>query len=222
MAVNTKNTKYFYPPRPGSGAGTFSDNIVGLQTVEGGGLTQGNFEFTTAVTEKVNRTFNVGAFSEPMTLDMMNIDSLEESRRILATQFRVYPNFDITQVLNFSMYGSLSERFRVSITKIINYFPASLDVLFSNGDFVTGNTAYDIVYDEFVGVSYGPGQENLMFLRIGILIILIWTTVLVLMITFIRFLLLYLRKHYHRVNLRFMFQVLLLVQPQLQYNKNIK
>ena len=147
MAVNTTNTKFFYPPRPGNGGGTFSDNIVGLQTVEGGGLTQGNFEFTTAVTEKVNRTFNVGAFSEPMTLDMMNIDSLEESRRILATQFRVYPNFDITQVLNFSMYGSLSERFRVSITKIINYFPASLDVVFSNGNFVTGNTAYDIVYD---------------------------------------------------------------------------
>ncbi len=147
MAVNTTNTKYFYPPRPGNGAGTFSDNIVGLQTVEGGGLTQGNFEFTTGVTEKVNRTFNVGAFSEPMTLDMMNIDSLEESRRILATQFRVYPNFDITQVLNFSMYGSLSERFRVSITKIINYFPASLDVQFSNGDYITGDTAYDIVYD---------------------------------------------------------------------------
>ena len=122
MAVNTKNTKFFYPPRPASGAGTFSDNIVGLQTVEGGGLTQGNFEFTTGVTEKVNRTFNVGAFSEPMTLDMMNIDSVEESRRILATQFRVYPNYDITQVLNFSMYGSLSERFRVSITKIINYY----------------------------------------------------------------------------------------------------
>ena len=147
MAVNTKNTKFFYPPRPGNGAGTFSDNIVGLQTVEGGGLTQGNFEFTTGVTEKVNRTFNVGAFSEPMTLDAMNIDSLEQSRRILATQFRVYPNFDITQVLNFSMYGSLSERFRVSITKIINYFPASLDIQFSNNDYVTGNTAFDIVYN---------------------------------------------------------------------------
>ena len=147
MAVNTTNTKYFYPPRPGNGGGTFSDNIVGLQTVEGGGLTQGNFEFTTGVTEKVNRTFNVGAFSEPMTLDMMNIDSVEESRRILATQFRVYPNFDITQVLNFSMYGSLSERFRVSITRVINYFPASLDIIFTNSDFSTGNTAYDIVYD---------------------------------------------------------------------------
>ena len=147
MAVNIKDTKYFYPPRPGSGAGTFSDNIVGLQTVEGGGLTQGNFEFTTGVTEKVNRTFNVGAFSEPMSLDMMGIDDLAESRRIMATQFRVYPNYDISQVLNFSMYGSLSKRFSVSITRIINYFPASLDVVFNNDDYTTGNTAYDISYD---------------------------------------------------------------------------
>jgi hypothetical protein len=147
MAVDIKNTKYFYPPRPGSGAGTFSDNIVGLQTVEGGGLTQGNFEFTTGVTEKVNRTFNVGAFSEPISLDMLGIDDLEQSRRILATQFRVYPNYDISQVLNFSMYGSLSKRFSVSITKIINYFPASLDVMFNNDFYVTDNTAYDIVYD---------------------------------------------------------------------------
>jgi hypothetical protein len=147
MAVEIKDTKYFYPPRPGSGAGTFSDNIVGLQTVEGGGLTQGNFEFTTGVTEKVNRIFNVGAFSEPMSLDMMGIDNLEESRRIMATQFRVYPNYDVSQVLNFSMYGSLSKRFSVSITRIINYFPASLDVMFNNDEFTTGNTAYDIVYD---------------------------------------------------------------------------
>ena len=154
MAVEIKNTKYFYPPRPGNGAGTFSDNIVGLQTVEGGGLTQGNFEFTTGVTEKVNRVFNVGAFSEPMSLDMMGIDNLEESRRIMATQFRVYPNYDISQVLNFSMYGSLSERFRVSITRIINYFPASLDVMFNNDDFTTGNTAYDIVYDAQADETY--------------------------------------------------------------------
>ena len=54
MAVTVTNTKYFYPPRPASGAATFSDNIVGLQTVDGGGLTQGNFEFTTNVVEKVN------------------------------------------------------------------------------------------------------------------------------------------------------------------------
>ena len=147
MATTIKNTKYFYPPVPGSGAATFSDNIVGLQTVEGGGLTQGNFEFTTSVVEKVNRTFNVGAFSEPINLEGLDINDVNESRRILATQFKVYPNYDVSQVLNFSMYGSLSKRFSVSITKIINYFPASLDVMFSSIYYTTGNTAYDIIYD---------------------------------------------------------------------------
>ena len=140
-------TKYFYPPRPGSGAGTFSDNIVGLQTVEGGGLTQGNFEFTTGVTEKVVRDFNVGAFSEALNLSDLNIEDLNESRRIMATQFRVFPNYDVSQVMNFSMYGSLSKRFQVSITKIINFFPASLDIQFTNLEFVTGATAYNVVYD---------------------------------------------------------------------------
>ena len=147
MAVTVNTTKYFYPPVPGSGAATFSDNIVGLQTVQGGGLTQGNFEFTTGVTEKVNRKFNVGAFSEPMTLDSMNIEDLTESRRIMATQFRVYPNYDVSQVLNFSMYGALSKRFSVSVLHIINYFPAAIDVMFNNMSFVTASTAYNISYN---------------------------------------------------------------------------
>lgn len=156
----TSRTKYFYPPRPGNGAGTFSDNIVGLQTVEGGGLTQGNFEFTTGVTEKVNRTFNVGAFSEPMTLDAMGIDSIEESRRILASNFRVYPNYDVSQVLNFSLYGSLSKRFSVSITKIINFFPAALDIVFLSNDFTTGATAYNISYNSVNDETYFEVDVN--------------------------------------------------------------
>lgn len=147
-------TKYFYPPRPGSGAGTFSDNIVGLQTVDGGGLTQGNFEFTTSVTEKVDRTFDIGAFSEPMSLDMMGIKDLEENRRIQATQFRVYPNYDVSQVLNFSMYGSLSERFRVSVTKIIHQFPAALEINYLNFEFQTGATAENISYDPVNDETY--------------------------------------------------------------------
>ena len=49
--------KYTCPPQPATGAGTFSDNLVGFQLVTGGGLTQGNFNFTTATSEKQNRTF---------------------------------------------------------------------------------------------------------------------------------------------------------------------
>jgi hypothetical protein len=147
-------SKYFYPPRPGNGAGTFSDDIVGLQTVAGGGLTQGNFEFTTSVVEKVNRTFNVGAFSTPLNLNDLDLDTQLQGRTILATQFRVYPNYDVSEVLNFSMYGSLSKRFSVSVTKIINYFPAALDVLFTQTDFTTGATAVNISYDKSLDETY--------------------------------------------------------------------
>ena len=94
MAVNSN--KFFYPPAPGTGLGTF-DNIVGLQVVDGGGLTTSVFDFTSAVTEKVNRTFSIGTFSNPISLEDLDLDSLNESRRIQQTQFRVYPNFDVSQ-----------------------------------------------------------------------------------------------------------------------------
>ena len=150
----TKTSKYFYPPRPGNGAGTFSDDIVGLQTVTGGGLTQGNFEFTTNVVEKVNRTFNIGAFSNPLSLTDINLDSLGQSEILLDSQFRVYPNYDVSQVLNFSMYGSLSKRFSVSVTKIINYFPASIDVLYRQINLTTGATAQNITFDSVNNETY--------------------------------------------------------------------
>jgi hypothetical protein len=136
-----------YPPRPSSGSGTFSDNIVGLQTVDGGGLTQGNFEFTTSITEKVNRSFNIGVFSQPISLEGLNINSVEESRRLLAKEFRVYPNYDLSEITKFNLYGSLSKRFSVSIQKIINFFPAGLEINVLNSDFTTGYTATNIFYD---------------------------------------------------------------------------
>ena len=47
--------KKFIPNTAASGAETPFDNIVGLQTVQGGGLTQGNFEFDLGLSEKTNR-----------------------------------------------------------------------------------------------------------------------------------------------------------------------
>jgi hypothetical protein len=138
---------YRYPPRPSSGAGTFSDNIVGLQIVDGGGLTQGNFEFTTSVVEKVNRNFNIGAFSEPISLDSLNIGNILESKAIIAKDFRVYPNFDLSEISRFTLYGPLSKRMSTSIQKIINFFPGALEVSPINYDSSTGNTATNAVYD---------------------------------------------------------------------------
>lgn len=140
--------KYTIPPQtPPSGQGTFADNLVGVQLVEGGGLTNANFEFLPGVTEKSNRDFITGVFSEPMSLNSMGISSDFQDREILAKDFRVYPNYDLTQVSNFSTFGSLSKRMSVSIEKVINYFPAALEVFSLDANFNTGLTAYDAFYD---------------------------------------------------------------------------
>ena len=147
------SNKYRYPPAPPTGSGTFSDNLVGLQVVDGGGLTQGNFEFSTNVVEKVNRTFETGVFSNPISLQDLNFDSLEQSKIVESKNFNVYPNYDLTQVTNFALYGSAKKRFSAAVTKIINYFPAALQIDYKYYDLTTGNTAYNIVYDSVEGIT---------------------------------------------------------------------
>jgi hypothetical protein len=143
MAVN----KIITPPQTGSGADNSFDNLVGVQLVDGGGLTSGNFTFTTSVKQKSSRTFNIGTFSEPISLDTLSVQSTEESRILLAKEFRVYPNFDLSEVTNFTIYGSLTKRLAVSITKILGYFPASIDIDQTRYDLSTGTTAFDMSYD---------------------------------------------------------------------------
>ena len=147
------DNKFRYPPAPPNARGTFSDKLVGFQLVDGGGLTQGNFEFSTNVVEKVNRTFDTGVFSKPISLNDLNFESIEESKLIMAKNFNVYPNYDISNVTNFSLYGSVRKRFSSSITKIINYFPAAIQVDRVDYELRTGYTAYDIVYDEVEGLT---------------------------------------------------------------------
>ena len=65
--------------RPGNGAGTFSDYLVGNQYVTGTPqFTLGNFSVTDSVPTKDDRDFDLGSFSEPITLSTLNIESVEE------------------------------------------------------------------------------------------------------------------------------------------------
>jgi hypothetical protein len=141
------NNNFTCPPQPATGAGTFSDNLVGFQLVAGGGLTQGNFEFTTGITEKSNRTFTTGAFSNPINLDGLGVSNIDQSRAIFENNFKVYPNFDLTQVTNFTSYGSMVKRMSTSIEIIISYFPAALEILFMDENYLTGTTATNISYN---------------------------------------------------------------------------
>ena len=136
-----------YPPAPPVGSSTAFNNIVGFQLVTGGGLTQGNFEFTTAIYEKVNRNFDLGVFSQLYNLENLNIEDIEQTKKIIQKNFSVYPNFDISQVTSFTLYGSLQKRLSASVTKIISYFPAALDVRNQTLSLTTGYTAINITFD---------------------------------------------------------------------------
>jgi hypothetical protein len=140
-------TNRFTCPPQSSAANSFSNNLVGVQLVTGGGLTQANFEFTTGISEKQNRTFTIGSFSDPINLESINIETNAEAADILANNYRVYPNYDLSQVTNFTQYGSLVKRLSVSITKIINYFPGGLEVNSKTPKFITQETAINIQYD---------------------------------------------------------------------------
>jgi len=139
--------KFTCPPQKPSGQGTFSDNLVGFQLVQGGGLTQGNFEFVQSVTEKTNRNFNTGTFSDPISLESIGVDDINQSKKIVENNFKVYPNFDLSLITNFTQYGSLSKRMSSSVINIISYFPAGLVSNFYNPNYTTGVTALDVQYD---------------------------------------------------------------------------
>ena len=65
--------KFYYPPAPGNGSGTFSDNLVGLQSTQGSPqMTLGNFSITDSSGEKNDRDFSFGGFSGPITLEKLS------------------------------------------------------------------------------------------------------------------------------------------------------
>ena len=41
---------------------------------------------------------------------------------ILAKNYKVYPNYDLSEITNITMFGSLVKRISVSVEKIINFF----------------------------------------------------------------------------------------------------
>jgi len=135
-----------YIPIGASGAQTPFDNLVGNQTVQGGGLTQGNFEWSYGISEKNNRNFNIGVFQLPVSLEDLNLESVNQSRELIAKEYRVYPNFDLSNVTNFTIFGSLQKRFEVSVQRIINFFPAGIEVDDYYYDFTSGDTATGITY----------------------------------------------------------------------------
>lgn len=140
--------KFYYPPAPGSGAGTFSDNLVGLQFTDGSSFaTMGNFPIVGNTASTTTFNYSLGGFSEPITLELLAKGNEELLSYLTNSSLFIKFNYDTNDISKLVQYGSLKERLRVATQEIINFFPAAL---YSNGvDQVlggTGNTTESITY----------------------------------------------------------------------------
>ena len=143
-------TKYYYPPAPGNGAGTFSDNLVGLQFTQGSPqMTTANFSsFGDSGSEKTDRNFELGGFSAPITLDSLSNNQPHLNQQLLNSSLQINFNYDDSVISNLVLYGSMKERFRVATNGIVGFFPAALymcaiDITAST----SGNSVESISYD---------------------------------------------------------------------------
>jgi len=124
------------PSQASSGFDTFSDSIVGRQ------ITDGTSQLT-------NTNFALDApFSNYLTLDDLKIEE-DVPTTVVQSDGKKRPvkfNSSKTDATK-SLFGSLRERIRVSIERIIKNFPAGLYVDASNVRSITNLTAENITYN---------------------------------------------------------------------------
>ena len=72
------SNRFRYPPAPGHGGDTFSDNLVGNQFVDGSSqMTMGNFSISSDVSRpNTVSTQQLGSFTAPITLEDLDIGNL--------------------------------------------------------------------------------------------------------------------------------------------------
>ena len=64
-------------PNTGAGFSNPTEDLVGFQSVRGGGLTNTTFKFDTGIVEKIDQQYQTGVFSDPITLDSLGVTNLD-------------------------------------------------------------------------------------------------------------------------------------------------
>jgi hypothetical protein len=137
------------PSQAASGFETFSDSIVGRQITDGTSqLTNSNFALDRVIPEKDAKSFKTAPFSDFLTLEDLKIEndvpttvkqSSGEKRPI-----RFNPNKTEGSK---SLFGSLRERIRVSVGRILKNYPAAIYVDSSGLSSTSDYSAENIVFN---------------------------------------------------------------------------
>jgi len=108
----------------------FSPDLVGVQLASDGGtplFTMGNFAVTTNFDPKKDKRFVTHRFSNFVTLTDLDL-TLESAFSLLRNNDGVFLNLDKSNLMYYSLFGSLKEFTRVSLEDIITNWPAALYV----------------------------------------------------------------------------------------------
>jgi len=142
------SNRFRYPPAPNNGGDTFSDSLVGNQFMGSQQMTLGNFYTQPSYNQPSTPEYNLGSFSNPITLNSLNMGDLVLAQKLTSNNLEVFVNNDMSEISSFVLYGSLKKRLAIATQNVVNFFPAAIFVDGVNVNYVSGNTtAYDILYD---------------------------------------------------------------------------
>lgn len=152
----------------------FSPDLVGLQLATENSaplFTMGNFNITTNMDPKVDKTFVTKDFSDFVSLSDLDL-TVETNNIFIDNNNAVNLNIDSSKLKNYALFGSLNEFVRVSLENIIITWPAALFVQpIYLDDF--GNTQFkptfeDLTYDSLRNESSFKIDVNLLENKYGI------------------------------------------------------
>ena len=139
------------------GQGDFSPNLVGQQFTQGSSVfTLGNFSITTSSDPIIDVVYNTGTFSEPYTLETLNLTE-EESIKFSNETIKTNLNLDDTDLTRFVYFGSFYEYIASNIKQIMLNWKGSLYLDIFIPDDPTAqvkNTVLDYTYDSIRDESY--------------------------------------------------------------------
>lgn len=151
----------------------FSPDLVGLQLTSDGGtplFTMGNFNITTNLEPKMDKTFITNRFSNFVTLTTLRV-TLEEANTLLVNN-AVVLNLDKRNTNYYALFGSFSEFIRVALEDVILNWPASLYTVpvtqTPTGEILNGFTFENYTYDSFYKTSTFKIETNFINNKFGI------------------------------------------------------
>jgi hypothetical protein len=157
-------TRYKVPSQAASGADTFSDSLVGVQITDGTSqLTNTNFAVDRVVPERDSKNFKTNPFSDYLTLDNLKEETGAPTTQYGNTKKEKIRFKDKLDDGSKSLFGSLKERLYVSVTRIINKFPAALLVDENSSYIITDYTAFDATYNKKTNTTDFYVPETIIF-----------------------------------------------------------